>query len=181
MRILNKLGRSESDNYAYDLENALEEVLDVSASSLQTSFVTGTGNTVIHSEWDNFDQKISGVHVEASIHMAAGIRLQESIQLEGKSIAQLPTVIKTKDRKRKETNKKEKPPYFLNLKDRAGPKFPEKMLEREKPIQDNLNKEYENACLFTSIWQVCRLINKYNNVCLALVDLSASLVSNQNH
>lgn len=77
--LINRLGHCESYTYSIELETALANAIVESASLVSNSdIIKGQPNgAVFHSDWDNFDQRVSGVYGGGSIHTAAGIYMQD--------------------------------------------------------------------------------------------------------
>lgn len=65
---------SEVDSYLPFSATVLEQM----SSLLNTNIVKGPDKIVFHSEWDNFDKLLTGIHERPSVHTAAGIMLQEA-------------------------------------------------------------------------------------------------------
>ena len=134
LTILNRLGHCESHWFALELENALNKAIEETSPTLPASIVSGPENLIIHSEFDNYDLKLKGAHGAPSIHLAAGIMLQEVADIDDP-----PPPVTLKRKQRKLTSHAKKPgrqlqkkstksydplaPFFLRKADRVGPKF----------------------------------------------------------
>ena len=63
LRLLNRLGHCENDTFAAEIEVAMTKTLDETSSHLTNGIV----NKVFHSEWDDFNQRLSGIHRNSSV------------------------------------------------------------------------------------------------------------------
>ncbi|KAI4829166.1 hypothetical protein KUCAC02_023227 [Chaenocephalus aceratus] len=54
--ILSRLGHSETYDFSMELETAMAKAFDEMSTNLTPQIITGEGNTVFHSEWDNLKQ-----------------------------------------------------------------------------------------------------------------------------
>lgn len=73
--ILNKLGHWELRFFS---RNGDRRSHCSRAAIIITEIQIGQGNVVYHSEWDNFDALLTGIHGRPSIHLAEGIMLRET-------------------------------------------------------------------------------------------------------
>lgn len=78
LMLLSRLGHCETYNFSLELETAVAEALEQTSSLLTLRIVTSPANVLFHSEWDNFDQFLTGIHGGPSLNVAAGIMLQET-------------------------------------------------------------------------------------------------------
>ena len=77
--LINKFGHCESYSFSLELETAIAKAVQHSASMLPKSIVRQPqGNSVFHSEFDNFDKIVNELYGAGSIHTAHGIMLQET-------------------------------------------------------------------------------------------------------
>ena len=75
--ILHRLGHSESNMFAIEVETDLAKALDKGSTFLTPQIVMGEGNLVFHSEWDNLNKTTTNVHGSNIVNSAGGILLQE--------------------------------------------------------------------------------------------------------
>ena len=75
--MLNRLGHCENNTFAAEMESALATSLAMSSSLLTNQIVRGPRSLLFHSEWDNFNQKLSSVHGVPICNTAGGIMMQE--------------------------------------------------------------------------------------------------------
>ena len=75
--ILNRLGHCENNTFAAEMESALATSLAMSSSLLTNQIVRGPRSLLFHSEWDNFNHKLSSVHGVPMCNTAGGIMMQE--------------------------------------------------------------------------------------------------------
>ena len=77
IQLLNRLGHCENSSFATELEVAIASKIQSLSSHLTPQIVRGPANVVFHSEWDNFNQFLSGVHGSPMCNTAGGIMMQE--------------------------------------------------------------------------------------------------------
>lgn len=68
----------ENYSFAMELETAITVALDQKSSLLTQRIVKSPGNILFHSEWDNFNQILTGVHGKPAFNTSAGFMLQEA-------------------------------------------------------------------------------------------------------
>ncbi len=61
-----------------ELETAMAKAFDDISTHLTPQIITGEGNTVFHSEWDNLNGITTNVHGSNVVNSAGGIMIQES-------------------------------------------------------------------------------------------------------
>ena len=128
--ILNRLGHCESYMFSLELETAVAVALEQTSSLLTSKIVTGPDNEVFHSEWDNFNQFLTGLHGKPAFNTAAGIMLQESkSSAESERHADLPSMSRSKERTLKLDTPAPLPP--LHISKRSGPQ--REMQNAEQP------------------------------------------------
>ena len=121
--ILNRLGHSESYDFGLELETALAKALDEVSTYLTPQIVTGEGNIVFHSEWDNLNKITTNVHGSNIVNSAGGIMVQEvKPGFESSKVRTLPIIDKTEQRSLKVDTPETFPPLYFT---RVGPKFPD--------------------------------------------------------
>ena len=76
LRLLNRLGHCENNNFASDLEIALAQKIQDASSLLTPQIVRGPKNYLFHLELDNLNQFLSGIHGNPMCNPAGGIMLQ---------------------------------------------------------------------------------------------------------
>ncbi|KAK3084587.1 hypothetical protein FSP39_015968 [Pinctada imbricata] len=86
LAILNRLGHCENATFASELEVAISEAVEAASSLLTSKIAKGPCNALFHSEWDNFNQMLSGIHGSPMCNIAGGIMLQETKEVEHGSI-----------------------------------------------------------------------------------------------
>ena len=74
--LLNRLGHCENNTFAAEVESAIASSLDETSSLLTNQISRGPSNIIFHSEWDNFNQFLSG-HGKPMCNAAGGIMMQE--------------------------------------------------------------------------------------------------------
>ena len=77
IQLLNRLGHCENSSFATELEVAIASKVQSMSSHLTPQIVRGPANIVFHSERDNFNQFLSGVHGSPMCNTAGGIMMQE--------------------------------------------------------------------------------------------------------
>ncbi|KAI4832249.1 hypothetical protein KUCAC02_015223 [Chaenocephalus aceratus] len=75
--ILSRLGHSETYDFSMELETAMAKAFDEMSTNLTPQIITGEGNTVFHSEWDNLNRITTNVHGSNVVNSAGGIMIQE--------------------------------------------------------------------------------------------------------
>ena len=91
--MLNRLGHCENNTFASELEAAIDTSLQNASSLLTNQIVRGPRNILFHSEWDNFNQRLSGVHGTPMCNTSGGIMLQEvNIEVEVESDDELQLI-----------------------------------------------------------------------------------------
>ena len=152
--ILQRLGHCESYDFGLELETALAKVVDEMSTSLTPSIITGDGNEVFHSEWDNLNRITTNVHGSNVVNSAGGIMIQETKP--GATSYQertLPKYDRTMERRLKLNTPETLPP--LNIGIRVGPKFPADAsfippAENDQVFKDRLQVHY--------IWMLSRYL-----------------------
>ena len=121
--ILHRLGHSESYDFSLEMETALAKALDEVSTYLTPQIVTGEGNVVFHSEWDNLNKTTTNVHGSNIVNSAGGIMVQEvKPAIKNLKVRKLPLINKAQQRSRKmDTPETLLPLHFT----RIGPKFPD--------------------------------------------------------
>lgn len=121
--ILNRLGHSESYDFALEVETALAEAIDKTSSYLTPQIVKGESNVVFHSEWDNLNKTTTNVHGTNIVNSAGGIMVQEvKAEYQNSNSRTLALVEKKQKRSQKVSTPETLPPLVFN---RIGPKFPD--------------------------------------------------------
>ncbi|KAI4816802.1 hypothetical protein KUCAC02_009108 [Chaenocephalus aceratus] len=75
--ILSRLGHSETYDFSMELETAMAKAFDEMSTNLTPQIITGEGNTVFHSEWDNLNRITTNVHGSDVVNSTGGIMIQE--------------------------------------------------------------------------------------------------------
>jgi hypothetical protein len=75
--ILSRLGHCETYNFSLELETALAKAIDEVSSSLTPQIITGEGNDVFHTEWDNLNKITTNIHGSNVVNSTGGIMIQE--------------------------------------------------------------------------------------------------------
>ncbi|KAI4813981.1 hypothetical protein KUCAC02_003199 [Chaenocephalus aceratus] len=70
--ILSRLGHSETYDFSMELETAMAKAFDEMSTNLTPQIITGEGNTVFHSEWDNLNRITTNVHGSNVVNSAGG-------------------------------------------------------------------------------------------------------------
>jgi hypothetical protein len=97
--LLNRLGHCENYLFSVELETAVAVALEQTSSLLTPRIVKTPANVVFHSEWDNFNQLLTGLHGRPAFNTAAGIMLQEAEKSEENlAHTNLPSLPRTKER-----------------------------------------------------------------------------------
>jgi hypothetical protein len=151
LTVLNRLGHCENYSFAMELETAIAVALDQTSSLLTRRIVKSPGNILFHSEWDNFNQILTGIHGKPAFNTSAGIMLQEATESEEVSVsANLPAIPRTKQRSLNMDSPIPLPPFHISKK--KGPhmkldivRHPE---ENTSALQNGLNRYI--------IWVLCR-------------------------
>ena len=84
--ILNRLGHCESYDFGMELSTALANALEETSTLLTPQIVYGEDSALFHSDWDNYNQLLTGIHGNTCINASAGIMIQET-----KAVAQEPS------------------------------------------------------------------------------------------
>ena len=94
--LISRLGHSENYSYSLELETALATMVQQSSNMLTSQIIRNpVGNTVFHSDFDNFDKFTA----TGSVHTAHGIMLQEVDQIGEEAVElDIPTIERTKQR-----------------------------------------------------------------------------------
>ena len=80
--VLNRLGHCISYWKVLEIENATSDALDEASSVLTPAIARGTSNVLFHSVWDNFDQNLTSIQGNSSIHTSHGMMVQEIAYVE---------------------------------------------------------------------------------------------------
>ena len=150
LTLLNRFGHCESNSFAMELESAVDTALEQKSTVLTNQIVKAPYNVVFHSEWDNFNQHLTGIHGAPFINTAGGIMLQE---VQGtytlSQSASLPTV------SRSSLVKKQDPPLSLpafHVSRRQGPVMNLEYID--EPIENKV--AFAKGQKFYLIWILCR-------------------------
>ena len=118
--LLNRLGHCENYLFSVELETAVAAALDQTSSILTPRIVKSPENVVFHSEWDNFNQLLTGLHGRPAFNTAAGIMLQEAERSERTQTHINPiSVSRTRERTLKLNSPPPLPPFHIS--NRKGP------------------------------------------------------------
>ncbi len=106
-----------------ELETAMAKAFDDISTHLTPQIITGEGNTVFHSEWDNLNRITTNVHGSNVVNSAGGIMIQE---VKESHVSTKKRTLPLYDRSSKMRSLKITPPETLPelAFKRAGPKFP---------------------------------------------------------
>ncbi|KAI4830179.1 hypothetical protein KUCAC02_001829 [Chaenocephalus aceratus] len=121
--ILSRLGHSETYYFSMELETAMAKAFDEMSTNLTPQIITGEGNTVFHSEWDNLNRITTNVHGSNVVNSAGGIMIQE---VKESHVSTKKRTLPLYDRSSKMRNLKITPPETLPelAFKRVDPKFP---------------------------------------------------------
>ena len=149
--LLNRLGHCENYLFSVELETAVAAALDQTSSILTPRIVKSPENVVFHSEWDNFNQLLTGLHGRPAFNTAAGIMLQEAERSERTQTHINPiSVSRTRERTLKLNSPPPLPPFHIS--NRKGP-------DMELPIvhqsHDNMTALLQGLKVYL-IWAFCR-------------------------
>ena len=150
--ILNRLCHCESYSFGLELETAMAKAIEESNTYLTPQIVTGEGNILFHSEWDNLNKIKTNITGSNVVNSAAGIMLQE--YKEGATPPtdrNHPLAKRTKER----TLHVDAPTVLapVTLYTRDGPQFPENAVLTPPPENDVAFQSCENEHL---IWFISR-------------------------
>lgn len=139
-----------------ELETAIATALEQQASLLYitTDISVGDKNKVFHSGWDNFDALLTGLHGRPSIHMSAGIMLQEKsddIHMTDEASTSQMRVPRTGEKSFK-SHSASLPPFNVSAK--RGPSMT--LIETEHPNSNIVAREDAKAKYL--IWLISRMI-----------------------
>jgi hypothetical protein len=133
------------------LETAVAVALDQTSSLLTTRIVKSPANVLFHSEWDNFNQILTGLHGRPAFNTSAGIMLQESLHID--SVPQhtnLPAIPRTKERKLQLDTPAPLPPCYITK--RKGPDM--ELHSIQQP--DRNSTALQKGLKVYFIWAFCR-------------------------
>nr|XP_033967869.1 uncharacterized protein LOC117468025 [Pseudochaenichthys georgianus] len=106
-----------------ELETAMAKAFDEMSTNLTPQIITGEGNTVFHSEWDNLNRITTNIHGSNVVNSAGGIMIQE---VKESHVSTKKRTLPLYDRSSKMRNLKITPPETLPelAFKRVDPKFP---------------------------------------------------------
>ena len=119
LTLLNKFGHCEGYSYRLELETAIANAVQESASLLPASIIQyPIAQLVFHSEFDHFDRIVNELYGAGSVHTAHWIMLQDIV---GEEMAdtESATVSRTKERSLKELPDSNLPECYMTI--RCGP------------------------------------------------------------
>ena len=152
LTILNRLGQCESYSFAVELETAIATVLEQKSSLLNANIVKGPGNIVFHSEWDNFDKLLTGIHGRPSVHTAAGIMLQEATGSHSTAEdSTQPSIPKTRKRSLHLDSPAPLPPFYITNK--KGPSMDPHNIQQPQANETS----FQEALKIYIAWILCRV------------------------
>lgn len=93
IKLMNRLGHSESYSFSLELDTAIAHALEQSTSLLSFVNANDTKPTLIHGDFDNFDQLLNDLTGRGSVHTANGIMLCEGAR---NDTVNLPSVLREK-------------------------------------------------------------------------------------
>ena len=150
LTLLNRFGHCESNCFAMELEYAVDTALERKSKLLTNQIVKTPYNAVFHSEWDNFNQHLTGIHGAPFINTAGGIMLQkvhETYTLPQST--SLPTV------SRHSLIKKQDPPSALPAFYVSRRRGPVMTLECIEEPTENI-AAFSKGQMFYFTWILCR-------------------------
>jgi len=151
--LLSRLGNCETYDFGIELETALAKALDQSSTRLTPQIVRGERNSLFHSEWDNYNQRLTGIHGSNGVNASAGIMIQETKDgIEPQQIRTLPTIPKSKERSLKLDPPASLPP--LHIYKRDGPTMEKCTFD---PPPEN-EQRWKNGLHVYHVWLLCRKV-----------------------
>uniref|UniRef100_UPI00358F5BAA uncharacterized protein n=1 Tax=Myxine glutinosa TaxID=7769 RepID=UPI00358F5BAA len=153
--ILSRLGHSETYDFSMELETAMAKAFDEISTHLTPQIITGEGNTVFHSEWDNLNRITTNVHGSNVVNSAGGIMIQE---VKESHVSTKNRTLPLYDRSSKMRSLKITPPETLPelAFKRVGPKFP--MQANFTPPAEN-QESYDASMLQYNAHLLCRWLS----------------------
>ena len=100
--LINRFGHCENYDFSVEVETAIAKAVDQMSSLLTTQIIRHPQlPSLFHSEFDNFDQLVSNLSGQGSVHTAHGIMLQEihgPVEEHGGTVPDFQNVTKTNER-----------------------------------------------------------------------------------
>lgn len=168
--ILQRLGHCESYDFGLEMETAMAKAIDEVSTFLTPSIITGDGNEVFHSEWDNLNKITTNVYGSNIVNSAGGIMVQETKPGATNNQEQsLPRYDRTMDRRLKVDPPETLP--LLNIGIRMGPKFP----ANASSIPPTENDQVFKACLQVYyVWMLSRYGCSLSQLCIIYLTFGSS-------
>ncbi|XP_049337187.1 uncharacterized protein LOC111196954 [Astyanax mexicanus] len=153
--ILARLGHSETYDFGMELETAMAKAFDEMSTYLTPQIISGKGNCVFHSEWDNLNRITTNVLGSNVVNSAGGIMIQEV--KEGHQSTN-ERILPLYERSSKMRSLKITPPETLPelVFKRDGPKFP-KDASFTHPVENQ--QSYDASMLEYYIYLLCRRLS----------------------
>ena len=153
--ILARLGHSETYDFAMELETAMAKAFDEMSTYLTPQIITGEGNVVFHSEWDNLNRITTNVLGSNVVNSARGIMIQEVKEGHQNTNERIHPLYEKSSKMR---SLKITPPETLPelAFKRDGPKFP-KDASFTPPVENQ--KSHDASMLEYYIYLLCRRLS----------------------
>ena len=158
--ILNRLGHCESYDFGRELETAQAKALEEVSSLLTPQIVTGEGNLIFHSEWDNLNKIMTNVNGSNVVNSAGGIMIQESKPDcdVTQCMRTLPVYARSKERSLNMEHSQSLP--VVHIYNINGPKFP--LDASFTPPLENTER-WSTAMLEYHVWILTRTIGSHGH------------------